>query len=63
MKEIREKVLIIIITLFIIFDPSIQKIKSGQKYLHSLFAESFSDEEAIDSVKTVVPISSQNALR
>ena len=53
MKEIRTKIMIVILTLFVIFDPSIPKIKSGKKYLHNLFNESFSDNELPDSIKAI----------
>jgi hypothetical protein len=53
MKELRIKIMIIILTLFTIFDPSIKKIKSGKKYLHSLFSESFNDDALSDSINKI----------
>ena len=62
MKEARTKIMILILTLYVVFDPSIQKIKHSKEYLHSLFSESFDDTS--DYTKKVVPIisirSSQN---
>jgi hypothetical protein len=64
MKEIGTKIMIIILSLFTIFDPSIKKIKSGKKYLHSLFSESFSDDELTDSIKAFRQMnSSENAFK
>jgi hypothetical protein len=64
MKETRIKILIVALSLFIILDPSIEKIKSGKKYLHNLFSESFADEELPDSIKTIRKINSfENAFR
>ena len=63
MKEARTKILILILTLYVVFDPSIKKVEHGKEYLHSLFNESFDNEE-FNSTKKVVPIisidSSQN---
>jgi hypothetical protein len=62
MKEARTKIMILILTLYVVFDPSIQKIKHSKEYLHSLFSEPFDDTP--DYTKKVVPIisirSSQN---
>ncbi|HTC01128.1 MAG TPA: hypothetical protein VK705_10640 [Ferruginibacter sp.] len=43
MKEVKTKIMILILTLYVVFDPSIEKIKHGKEYLHSLFSESFDD--------------------
>jgi hypothetical protein len=63
MKEARTKIMILILTLYVVFDPSIKKVEHGKEYLHSLFNESFDNEE-FNSTKKVVPIisidSSQN---
>jgi hypothetical protein len=56
MKEARTKILIIILALYVVFDPSIKKIEHGKEYLHSLFNESFDDETSA-SAKEAVPIS------
>jgi hypothetical protein len=56
MKEARTKILIIILTLFVVFDPSIYKITHGKEYLHSLFNEYF-DEDVSNSTKKISPIS------
>jgi hypothetical protein len=63
MKEIGIKIMIIALSLFTILDPSIEKIKNGKKYLHSLFSESF-DDELPDSIRTTITINSfENAYR
>ncbi len=63
MKEIRIKIMIVVLSLFIILDPSIEKIRNGKKYLHSLFNESFADDQLPDSIKMIRKInSSENAL-
>ena len=64
MKEIGIKIMIIALSLFTILDPSIEKIKNGKKYLHSLFSESFVDDELPDSIRTTITINSfENAYR
>jgi len=64
MKEVRTKIMIVVLSLFIILDPSVKKIRNGKKYLHSLFSESFADEELRDSIKTFRKINSfENAFR
>jgi hypothetical protein len=56
MKEARTKILILILTLYVVFDPSIEKIKHSKEYLHVLFTVPF-DEDVSNSAKKVVPIS------
>jgi hypothetical protein len=56
MKEARTKILILILTMYVVFDPSIEKIKHGREYLHSLFNETF-DDDVSNSTKKAVPIS------
>jgi hypothetical protein len=64
-KETTTKLLIIVLSLFVIFDPTIEKVKHGKKYLHSLFVETFNDDQiSISSIKKVARVdSSENALR
>jgi len=58
MKEVRTKVMIIILALYVVFDPSIEKIKHGKEYLYSLFNESFdNEEEGINSTQKLVSVS------
>ena len=57
MKEARTKILILILTLYVVFDPSIEKIKHGKEYLHSLFTETFDDTDTPNYTKKIVPIS------
>jgi hypothetical protein len=55
MKETRTKIMILILTLYVVFDPSIEKIKHCKKYLHVLFTVPFDDVS--NSTKKVIPIS------
>jgi hypothetical protein len=64
-KETTTKLMIIVLSLFVIFDPSIEKLKHSKKYLHSLFVETFNDDQiSVSSIRKVARTdSSENALR
>jgi hypothetical protein len=63
MKEIKTKIMIVILILLVVFDPSIKKISNRKQYWNSLFHESFKDEE-LSNYSRIRPVDSlQSALR
>jgi hypothetical protein len=71
MKEKGTKIMIVILALLVILDPSVDKLSNGKKYMHCLFYESFKEDEVpvdhhlyVEFSKDAGSIdSSQNALR
>jgi len=45
MKEKKIKLMIIALTLFVVFDPSVEKLRDYKSYFHDLFYSTFEDRD------------------
>jgi len=45
MKEKKTKIMIVVLSLLVVLDPSVDKLSNGKKYMYSLFYESFKEDE------------------